>query len=231
MVQASLRGAATDMSSADGVGRRRVKAFSASWAFLLGAFAAFDMADIRTASAEQALRPPRPSTDYAVRGRTVPDGGEIRIAYRGGLVRVELSSPGRAAMVIGLINLESHRMTLLSGLEAASDMALEIDVPPKYLFLDLPEDSRYLGSDIVATEPCGVWEVAAPGRAAQAEVCLSEDGIPLRARARKGSDTVAFEVRELERVPQDETQFHVPKGTKVTRIPKGMQKLVPGLLN
>lgn len=202
----------------------------ASFAYRAFALAvvAFDFTFVSAAKAEQPLRPPRPSTDYAVRGRTVPDGGEIRIAYRDGLVRIELSSPGKAAMVIGLINVESHRMTLLSGLEVASDMALEIDIPSKYQFLDLPEDSRFVGADIVATEPCGIWEVGGRG-SARAEVCIAEDGIPLRVQAKRGSDAVAFEVNELERVPQEQSLFHVPKGTKVTRIPRGMQKLVPGL--
>lgn len=203
---------------------------AAPWAILLGAVAAIDVVFACVAAAEPSRRPPRPSADYAVRGRTIPEGGEIRIAYRDGLVRIELSSPGKTAMVIGLINLEAHRMTLLSGLEDAAGMALELDIPPKFRFLDLPDDSRFLGADMVATEPCGTWEIGAmgPGRA---EVCLSEDGIPLRVRAQRGGDAVAFEVTELERVPQEQSLFHVPKGTKVTRIPKGMQKLVPGLLN
>ncbi|MCJ8143497.1 hypothetical protein MKI84_11285 [Ancylobacter sp. A5.8] len=174
--------------------------------------------------------PPRPLTDYAMRGRTQPAGGEIMIAHRQGRVRIDVSTQQDGSALTGLLDLRSHRMTLLSGVTGMEGMAVEVDLPPKFRFLDLPPQAQFVGADMVATEPCGVWRVGEKGTSKSLEVCLTDDGIPLRMRGGPGGDSAGFEVTELERVAQDPARFAVPAGTSVTRIPRGMQKLLPGLM-
>ena len=176
------------------------------------------------------MQPPRPSADYAMLGRTQPGGGEIMIAHRQGRMRIEVSAEQAGSVVTGLLDLPSHRMTLLSGVAGMEGMAVEVDLPPKFRYLDLPADARFAGADMVATEPCGVWRVGEPGSSKSLEVCLTDDGIPLRMRGGPGGNGAGFEVTELERVQQDPARFVVPPGTSVTRIPRGMMKLFPSLM-
>ena len=77
--------------------------------------------------------------------------------------------------------------------------------------------------------PCEIW-TSPPSSDVPLEVCLTLDGIPLKAKAvTTRGKSVSFEATELERLPQDPALFEVPKGVKVRRVPRGMENMIPGL--
>lgn len=199
--------------------------FDLSLALALGASA---MA--ATAGPARAEPLPRPKVDYAATARTPAAGAQMKVAHGNGRVRVEVGSSGAAGAMTGLIDPAKRRMVMLTALPGMDKVALEMELPEDFSFADLPADGSRFGSDTVAGEACELWRTSEKAGSDPVEACITPDGIVMRATATvRGKPQVVFEVTELSRGPQDPALFEVPKGVKVTRVPKSMQGIIPGL--
>jgi hypothetical protein len=173
--------------------------------------------------------PPRPSADYAVRGKTDPDGGDLHLSYSSGRMRLEVSMPALASVLTCLVDFGSRRTVILSELPGMDVLGFEIEMPPEYSFADMPAGSVRAGSSEVGSEPCEIWRSPASSQV-PVEVCLTADGIPLKAKVvTLRGERVGFEATELDRGVQDPASFEVPEGVKVRRVPRGMESMIPGL--
>lgn len=172
---------------------------------------------------------PRPSVDYAATARTPSEGTHLKVVHGNGRVRVEVGG-GAASAMTGLIDPKKRRMVMLTTLPGMDKVALEMELPEDFSFADLPADGDRFGSDTVAGEACDLWRTSEKVGSEPVEACITADGIVMRATAVvKGKPQVVFEVVELTRGPQDPALFEVPKGVKVTRVPKSMQGMIQGL--
>jgi len=183
-----------------------------------------------SASAQDAsLSPPKPSADYAVRGKTSPDGGELHISYSGGRMRLEVSMPTLGSMLTGIVDFSNGKTIILSDLPGMDVVGFEIEMPPEYSFANMPANSVRGEHTSVNSEPCDIWRSAVSSQI-PIEVCLTADGIPLMANVvTLRGEKMGFEATELERAEQDPANFVVPKGVKVRRVPRGMESMIPGL--
>lgn len=173
---------------------------------------------------------PRPSVDYAATARTPSESAQMKVAHGNGRLRVEVGTPGSSGAMTGLIDPKKKRMVMLTALPGMDKVALEMELPDSLSFTDLPAEGARLGTDTVAGEACDLWRTSEKIGSDPVEACITADGIVMRAKATvNGKPQVVFEVVELARGPQDPALFEVPKGVKVTRVPKGMQGMIPGL--
>lgn len=173
--------------------------------------------------------PPKPTADYSVRGKTRPEGGDVHLSYSGGRMRLDVSMPALGSVMTGIVDFSSRRAIILSALPGMDVVGFEIDMPAEYSFANMPDDSVRGGHSEVGSEPCEIWHSAASSKV-PIEVCLTADGIPLKAKVvTLRGESGAFEATELERTAQDPANFEVPKGVKVRRVPRGMESMVPGL--
>lgn len=172
-------------------------------------------------------RPPTPMADFAVRGTVRPEG-EAAFSYRDGRMRVEIFD-GPNTVMVGLIDPKTRKLVVLPNLTGMEGLAIEMDLPPEFGFAAMPAGSHRVGLDSVGTEPCEVWRGIDAETSTPVESCITLDGIPLRVRATaRGGVDVSFEATMLERAPQDPAAFELPAGTKVRRIPRSLQNMVPG---
>lgn len=174
---------------------------------------------------------PRPSVEYAATARTPREGTELKVVHGKGRMRIEIGEAGTAGAMTGLIDPRKKRMVMLTALPGMEKMALEMELPADFSFADLPADGTRLGSDTVAGEACDLWRIEEKAVGSEpVEACITPDGIVMRATATmNGKPKVVFEVTELTRGPQDPALFEVPKGVKITKVPRGMQGMIPGL--
>lgn len=171
---------------------------------------------------------PRPATDYAATARTTGDGPEMKLAHGGGRVRLDMTMSGLPGTMTGLLDTKRGRMVMM--IPGMEKMAVEIELPSDFAFADLPPDGTKFGTDTVAGEACDLWRTDGKAKSGPVEACITADGIVLRASATvNGKPQRVFEVIELTRGPQDPALFEVPKGVKVTKVPKGMESMIPGL--
>lgn len=176
----------------------------------------------------QAEPMPRPAADYAATAKTTGDGPDLKLAHADGRVRLDMTLPSVGASVTGLVDTKRGRMVMM--IPGMDRMAVEIELPEAFSFARLPPEGTRLGTDTVAGEACDLWRTAGKVGSDPVEACITADGIVLRANATvNGSPRRVFEVLELTRGPQDPALFEVPKGVKVTKVPKGMESMVPGL--
>jgi len=172
--------------------------------------------------------PPRPTADYSVRGKTSPDGGDLHLSYSDGRMRLEVAVPMLGSAMTGIADFGTRRVIILSDLPGMDVVGFEIEMPPEYSFANMPPDSIRAGHSEVGSEPCDIWRTA-KSSPVPVEVCLTVDGIPLKASAvTLRGKSVSFEAIEIERVEQDPANFQVPKGVKVRKVPKGMEGMIPG---
>ncbi|MDF2994890.1 MAG: hypothetical protein K0R27_527 [Xanthobacteraceae bacterium] len=173
---------------------------------------------------------PRPSVDYAATARTPSESAQMKVVHGNGRLRVEVGTAGTSGAMTGLIDPKKKRMVMLTTLPGMDKVALEMELPESLSFTDLPAEGARFGSDTVAGEPCDLWRTSEKVGSDPVEACITPDGIVMRAKATvNGKPQVVFEVVELARGPQDPAQFEVPKGVKITKVPKGMQGMIPGL--
>ncbi|MFD2140031.1 hypothetical protein [Ancylobacter oerskovii] len=173
--------------------------------------------------------PPRPAVDFTLRGRTLPEGGEVRIVHRQGRMRVDVDVATVSTTLTGFIDLKARKLAVLSNLPGLGRVAVEMKLPPEYVAIDMPPDSRYWGTDTVAGEPCDVWRADGLG-AAPIEACITLDGLPLRSLSYTDSGKkVMFEAVEISRKPLGPEAVALPKGVKVTRLPGALKGMVPSL--
>lgn len=183
-------------------------------------------ADVRAAGADTL---PMPKIDFALAGKTIGDNATVKMAHRAGRIRLEIDVAGMPGMT-AFINPQRRRMIMLSEVPGMQNMAVEVELPEQYAFAGLPISGTRLGTDTVAGEACDIWRAAEKSEAGPVDACITADGIVLRTQATvRGKPQVVFEATEISRAPQDPKRFELPPGVKVTRMPKGMQSLLPGL--
>lgn len=186
------------------------------------------MAAAGCACAAQAEPMPKPAVDYAATAKTTGDGPEMKLAHGAGKVRLDMTMPGMPGTITGLVDTKRGRMVMMvPGMER---MAIEIELPEDFSFADLPPEGTRIGTDQVAGEACELWRSAGKVGSDPVDACITRDGIVMRASAMvNGKPQRVFEVLEVRRGPQDPAMFEVPKGVKVTRVPRGMESMIPGL--
>lgn len=174
--------------------------------------------------------PPRPTVDFTLRGRTLPEGGDVRIAHRQGRLRVDVRVAAVTTTLTGFIDLKARKLAVLSNLPGLGRVAVEMKLPQEYVAIDMPADSRYWGTDTVAGEPCDIWRSLDPVSSAPIEACITLDGVPLRSLSYTDTGKkVMFEAVEISRAPLGAEAVALPKGVKVTRLPGALESMVPSL--
>lgn len=181
------------------------------------------------ASAAGAEPMPRPQVDYRASVKT-PQGTQMTMAHSQGRMRMDVTGAEIPGTMTSFIDLSRGRMTVLIAAPGIDKRALEIELPASFAFVDPEGEGTRTGTDMVAGEACDLWVMKPPVGDAPVETCITADGIVLRAStAIEGKNVVVYEVVELERAPQDPALFELPKGVKVTKIPPGVQGLIPNL--
>lgn len=172
---------------------------------------------------------PRPQVDYKLSAHG-PEDARMQVAHSGQRLRLEVTQPGVAGEMTGIIDLARNRMMMLVALPGMGNRAFDVEVPPEFAVADLGGDGKRVGTDRVAGEPCDLWHAREERTGKTVKACITPDGITLRATAEvNGRERVVFEATELSRAPQDPRLFELPPGVKVTRLPAGLQTMVPGL--
>lgn len=172
---------------------------------------------------------PRPQVDYQLSARG-PEDARMHVAHSGQRLRLQVTQPGVAGEMTGIIDLARNRMMMLVALPGMGNRAFDVEVPPEVAVTDLGGEGKRVGTDRVAGEPCDLWHTREERTGKTVEACITPDGITLRATADvSGRERVVFEATELSRTPQDPHLFELPPGVKVTRLPAGLQTMVPGL--
>ena len=174
--------------------------------------------------------PPRPSIDFTLRGRTLPEGGDVRVVHRQGRLRIDVGFSEVTTTLTGFIDLKARKMAVLSNLPGLGRVAVEMKLPPEYVAIDMPADSTYWGTDTVAGEPCDIWRSFDRATSAPIEACITLDGVPLRSTAYTDTGKkVMFQAVELSRARLPPEAVALPKGVKVTRLPLALESMVPSL--
>lgn len=164
---------------------------------------------------------PLPTIDFSLKA-DLKRGGTIDIAHSQGRMRVEIQKPNIPGSMVGIIDLKARSMVVRT--PNLPNMAVEIELPPEYLLGAVSGTGLRVGEDTVAGEACDLWKVDPQMKSALGAVtaCITPDGIALRTVVEiKGTKQTVFEVTSLTRAPQDQTQFSLPAGTQVMKVPKG----------
>lgn len=164
---------------------------------------------------------PMPSADFALTA-SLARGGTLKLAHSQSRMRVEMSKPNLPTPVLGLIDLNARKMLMM--LPNVPNMAMEIDIPKEYSLGALAGSGTKVGSSQALGEPCDVWQVESQANLASASTfaCITADGIALRTEVEiDGKRSTLYEVTELTRAPQDPSQFALPAGAQVVKVPKG----------
>ncbi|MCB4767516.1 hypothetical protein LGR54_02765 [Ancylobacter sp. Lp-2] len=174
--------------------------------------------------------PPRPAVDFTLRGRTLPDGGDVHIVHRQGRIRVDVAVATVATTLTGFIDLKARKLAVLSNLPGLGRVAVEMTLPPEYAAIDMPADSQYWGTDTVAGEPCDIWRGTDRTTSAPVEACITLDGLPLRSLTyTDAGKKVMFQATDISRAALSPEAVALPKGVKVKRLPSAIQGMVPSL--
>lgn len=172
---------------------------------------------------------PRPKVDYHLTAKG-PQGATMKIAHSGERMRLETSQSDMPGDMTGIVDLARNRMLMLVALPGMGSRAFDIELPADFAALDPGGEGTRAGTDKVAGETCHIWRTREDRSGTPVEACITEDGIALRAKAEVGGKPrVLFEAVELVRAPQEARLFELPPGVKVTRLPAGMESMVPGL--
>ena len=172
---------------------------------------------------------PKPSVDYRASVKT-PQGTQMTMAHSKGRMRMDVSGGEIPGTMTSYIDLEKGRLTMLVQAPGMDKRGIEIELPASFAFVDPDAEGVRTGTDTVAGEACDLWVMKPPAGDAPVEACITGDGIVLRASTTlEGKEVVVYEVVDLDRAPQDPAQFELPKGVKVTKVPAGVQGLIPNL--
>jgi hypothetical protein len=164
---------------------------------------------------------PMPSVDFALTA-SLKRGGTLKLAHSQSRMRVEMTNPNLPTPILGLIDLNARRMVMM--LPNVPNMAMEIDIPKEYSVGALAGSGTKVGQSQAAGESCDVWEVDPQANLTSATTfaCITADGIALRTEVEiEGKKSTVYEVTELTRAPQDPSQFALPPGAQVVKVPKG----------
>lgn len=154
----------------------------------------------------------------------------MTIAHSGERMRVELTQADMPGDMTGIVDLARNRMLMLVALPGMGNRAFDVELPADFAAFDPGGEGTRGGMEKVAGETCHVWRTREDRSGTPVEACITEDGIALRAKAEiSGKPRVLFEATAVVRQPLDAALFELPAGVKVTRLPTGMQSMMPGL--
>ncbi len=172
---------------------------------------------------------PAPAAEYRARARA-PQGVELSVSHRQGMVRVEVERGSLPNGMVSLINLQSSDVIVLMDVPGMDRIAVEMEMPPGFAFSDAKRQGTRAGKGEALGEACELWRFEPKALNQPVESCITADGIVLRTTTQMGGKPVVlFEVTELARGPQDPEQFALPKGVKPSKLPPSMRALLPGL--
>lgn len=158
---------------------------------------------------------PLPQTDFTAAwdlSGTPDQMGGSRITYSAelGKMRIDMNAQGQDMTIVRDMN--SGQATMWS--QMMPGMAMQMDQGERMRL----EGQRTGQMDEVNGEPCEIWNSQG------SQVCVTEDGIPVRSMG----EGVTATMTGLDRSPQDTSLFEVPAGLQVMAMPKGMPGMAPG---
>lgn len=189
-----------------------------------GAGAALAQAPARNAPAQ--LWPTRDvAVTYTVRGggqapRTVP------AAWLAAEQRLRVEPPEAPGWVLVDVP-RGQALMVMDSVRTAMQLPEEQKLP---LVQGLPPGTRMTraGSDTVAGHRCDNWQVSGPE--GQGTVCLTPDGVLLRAQGSREGRQGSLEATAISYARQDPARFRLPAEYRSVTLPPGLLKnLPPGL--
>lgn len=169
---------------------------------------------------------PLPTIDFEAQAKLLNDG-TLYIRHANAKMRIEMQMPQFKEPATGFIDLSRKRMVVVLPIPGVQGTAMEVSFGEDAIFGQVTGDGTRLGSDIVAGEPCTIWQVTSGGQSAEA--CLTQDNIALRTNVTiDGKRRTVFEVTELKRQPQNPAALEPPADLSIIKLPKGL-KGIPGL--
>ncbi len=172
-------------------------------------------------------RPPFPPQTPFRAEAAMPQDVTGEVIYSGERARVAMKTP--AGPVTSYVDWPGRKVVMALDMQG---MRMGMEVELDSVGLPDPEDAEAerLGSDTIAGEDCTVWRMTAKEADGPAEICVTDDGIPLRAMVtHEGKQTRAFEVTRLERGPQEEAGLRPPAGLAVMKLDMGSLGALGGL--
>lgn len=165
-----------------------------------------------------AAQPKQPTRDYAVTYRMEHQGqaGQMTVAYSATTRRQRVEMPDAGMVVI--TDQAALRMFMLNAAtRTVMEMPLAKGQEPGFV---LPDDMvlTRTGSATVAGHRCTLYR-AEQNRAERGTVCMTDEGIMLRAAMRQGDLAGTIEATAVTLAPQAASQFAVPEGWSVMQMP------------
>jgi hypothetical protein len=184
--------------------------------FRLGATVALSLV---AAGPEAAAQPKQPTRDHAVTYRMAHAGQalEMRVFYSAAARRQRVEMPEAGVAMIH--DLPGRRMLMLNE-QMRIAMELPVNGPQGQQMLSLPEDMTLArtGTATVAGHGCTTYRAVQKG-VERGTVCVTDDGIMLRADLAQGERRGTMEATSLSLSPQPATLFAVPEGWQVMQMP------------
>lgn len=172
---------------------------------------------------------PRPQVDYRLTAKG-PQGARMTMAHSGERMRVEFTQADMPGDMTGIVDLGRNRMLMLVAIPGMGNRAFDVELPADFAAFDPGGEGTRGGTEKVAGETCHLWRTREERSGAPIETCITDDGIALRAKAEvSGKPRVLFEATQVVRERLDPALFELPAGVKITRLPTGMESMVPGL--
>lgn len=181
------------------------------------------------AAADTAPARLRPARDVAVLYRV--QGGnqgpqQVPAAWLAAQQRLRVEPPGLPGWILADVPAGRAQMVI-----DATRMVVRMPGQGPIPMLDqLPPGARMerAGSATVAGLRCDNWRVTA--REGQGEICLTPDGVALRASGTHDGKSGSLEALQVTYGPQDPARFQVPPGYQPVSLPQGLPPgLIPGL--
>lgn len=167
----------------------------------------------------RAERLPPLAGDFVVEGTVTGDQASMPMTLRhhAGVARVEIAGPGQT--IVSLLDLATRKATgIVTAGGRTMVVEMQLDHVPAGGHLCVTEGTR-VGSSTVLGEPCEEYETSAQETDSPTRLCVTRDGIPLRAVEIASGRTTWLATR-VARAPQDAALFQVPPGA--VRLPPGM---------
>ncbi|MEO1198748.1 MAG: hypothetical protein AAFX39_05875 [Pseudomonadota bacterium] len=159
----------------------------------------------------QAESPPLPQVDFQGDWQLQDGSGDMiqsmtmRYSVEEPVMAIFVSAEGMEMNAIR--RMESGEMIMWTS--AMPGMAMRMTIPQEELTADATNTGR---REEVNGEACTIWT------ANDAEVCVSDDGIPLESRFDGG----VAQLVNIDRAPQDGASFGPPEGVQVMDLPANM---------
>ncbi|MCU0986570.1 MAG: DUF4412 domain-containing protein [Acetobacteraceae bacterium] len=177
---------------------------------------------------EAAAQQKAPTRDHAVTYRMQHEGrtAQMTVSFSASLrrQRVEMAEAGVAM----IHDLPGRRMLMLNE-QLRIAMELPVTAQQGQQMLSIPDDMTLArtGSATIAGHACTTYRATQRG-AERGTVCLTEDGIMLRADLAQGERRGTMEATTLSLSPQPAALFEVPEGWQTMQMPSAPPGATPG---